>query len=164
MNKINRQMGFTMIELLIVIAIIGVLSTFAFISSKESRQKAVNAQKKSDLSLIIKAIQMYYLDEGTMPIDVNNCPQSGTAYCVIGKPGTRSCSTDICLGDLVTKGYIKSLPTSPDSNPYIYYDDPVNLKFITVLTKMTPLEYGPGRRFTAMCSTTPQFYCLEFDK
>ena len=45
-----KQKGFTLIELLVVIAIIGLLSSLAIVSLSSARNKAYDAQVKSDLS------------------------------------------------------------------------------------------------------------------
>jgi prepilin-type N-terminal cleavage/methylation domain-containing protein len=47
-----KQNGFTLIELLVVIAIIGLLSSLAVVSLSSARNKAYDAQIKSDLSQI----------------------------------------------------------------------------------------------------------------
>jgi prepilin-type N-terminal cleavage/methylation domain-containing protein len=48
----KRKNGFTLIELLVVIAIIGLLSSLAIVSLNSARDKANDAQIKSDLAQI----------------------------------------------------------------------------------------------------------------
>jgi type II secretion system protein G len=65
----NKNKGFTLIELMIVIVIMGllvVIGIFAFISSK---QKGNDSRRKADLTNIAKALEMYYNDNGTYPTE-----------------------------------------------------------------------------------------------
>lgn len=57
----NRK-GFTLIELLIVIAIIGILSSLAIVSLSSARNKAKDAQIKSDLSQFRTFMTVTYPD------------------------------------------------------------------------------------------------------
>lgn len=67
-NKIkNLQKGFTLIELLIVIAIIGVLSALLMSNFIGVRQRARDAQRKSDLRQIQSALELYRSDLGNYP-------------------------------------------------------------------------------------------------
>jgi len=61
----NKQNGFTLIELLVVIAIIGILSSVVLASVSNSRAKARDARRKSDLSEIKTALELYNAKCGT---------------------------------------------------------------------------------------------------
>jgi prepilin-type N-terminal cleavage/methylation domain-containing protein len=59
MLKTFKARGFTLIELLVVIAIIGILSTLAVIYLGNSRSKARDARRMSDLRAIQSSIELY---------------------------------------------------------------------------------------------------------
>lgn len=61
----KKHRGFTLIELLVVIAIIGILSSVVLASVSSSRAKARDARRKSDLSEIKTALELYYAKCGT---------------------------------------------------------------------------------------------------
>ena len=61
--------GFTLIELLTVIAIIGILSTLGMVSLNSARQKAYDAQMKSDIANIRTSMAMCYDDHNGSYID-----------------------------------------------------------------------------------------------
>ncbi len=62
-----RKKGFTLIELLVVIAVIGLLSSIVLVSMKDVRAKARDAKRKQEISQIMKALELYYLDNGQYP-------------------------------------------------------------------------------------------------
>jgi prepilin-type N-terminal cleavage/methylation domain-containing protein len=64
--KLNKK-GFTLVELLVVISIIGILSVVSLASFMRVQIKARDAQRKSDLDAVSKALMMYYNDYGTFP-------------------------------------------------------------------------------------------------
>ena len=63
MKIVNFYTGFTLIELLIVLSILGVLTTLGFQSFIASQRKARDAQRKSDLNQIQKALELYKMDQ-----------------------------------------------------------------------------------------------------
>ena len=65
--------GFTLIELLVVIAILGLLATVGLSSFRTSQLKGRDSKRKSNLSQIQKALEMYYNDYGQYP-DVGDYP------------------------------------------------------------------------------------------
>lgn len=63
----QQKKGFTLIELLVVIAIIGILSAIGLVALNGAREKARDAQRKSDLGQIRTALTLYYDDAGNYP-------------------------------------------------------------------------------------------------
>lgn len=66
MNKKNK--GFTLVELLVVISIIGILSTFAIVSLNSAREKARDALRKGDMAQLRTALNLYYDDNNMYPV------------------------------------------------------------------------------------------------
>ena len=60
----NKKKGFTLIELLVVIAIIGILSAIGLVALNGAREKARDAQRRSDIGQIRTALVLYSDDEG----------------------------------------------------------------------------------------------------
>lgn len=81
--KQQKNNGFSLIELLVVISIIAVLSALLMANFMGARERARDAQKISDLGSIKTALRMYYNDNQKYPA---------------------------ILGEVVTEGYMASLP------------------------------------------------------
>jgi len=62
--------GFTLIELLTVIAIIGILATVITVSTNKAREQSRDAKRKSDLSAVSAAIEMYYAQIRSYPANL----------------------------------------------------------------------------------------------
>lgn len=70
--------GFTIVELLIVIVIIGILAALVIVAYNGIQQRARDAKRKQDLALISKAISLYNTDFGT-PVGVGSgCGAGGS--------------------------------------------------------------------------------------
>jgi general secretion pathway protein G len=82
MKAMKKRAGFTLLELLIVIAIIGVLASLVAVSYSSAQRRARDSQRQSDLKAIQNALEQYYADnDGNYPDDdtENNCVVIGDA-------------------------------------------------------------------------------------
>jgi len=70
LKKINSEAGFTLIELVIVIVVLGILMSMAVPALSGVKNKADTAVAKADLHNIMQSLEMYYLDEGEYPAQV----------------------------------------------------------------------------------------------
>lgn len=105
-KTINSILGFTLIELLVVIAIIGGLSALLLPNFMGARERARDAQRKSDLRQIQKALEMYRQDQTppSYPLNLptaNNCWSSGPN----------------CTGNI----YMSKFPSDPSPGKQYYY-------------------------------------------
>lgn len=67
----KRQAGFTIIELLVVIVIIGILAAIALPKFIGVREDANIAVSKSNLKTIQTAVERYYMDTGAYPAQLS---------------------------------------------------------------------------------------------
>lgn len=102
---LKTSIGFTLIELLIVIAIIGILSAILMANFVGVRQRARDAQRKSDLRQIQSALELYRSDVGSYP------SPNGSMLSTAGCPTSSSLS----YGGTV---YMNKIPCDPVTNPY----------------------------------------------
>lgn len=100
--------GFTLIELLVVIVIIGVLSTIGLATYSNAQKSARDAKRKADLNQINLYLQYYYNDNGRYP---------AAGECAIGTGGCNySTAGDSWIPALVSGGYTTRLPVDPINN------------------------------------------------
>ena len=65
LNKMKDQKGFTLIELMIVIAIIGILAAIAIPQFNAYRKRSYNSSAVADLRNAATAQEAYFVDEST---------------------------------------------------------------------------------------------------
>jgi prepilin-type N-terminal cleavage/methylation domain-containing protein len=109
------EASFTLIELLIVIALIAILATAAIILFNPMQQigKSQDAKRKSDLNMLNKAFEEFYNDKGCYPTAADVCYDSA-----INEGSFFSCHICDKHPDFP---YLNQLPCDPQSPKKEYY-------------------------------------------
>ncbi len=123
--------GFTLLELLIVIAILAVLATITvlILNPNQLLKNSRNAKRISDLEVINKALQNYNLDNGAYP-DTN-----GKWRSQCGAWGSYS-ATNVIPG--LTPIYLANFPADPqmdtgaNTSCYVYKSDGADYKLLDI--------------------------------
>ncbi len=108
-HRRNRQRGFTLMEIMVVIFIIGLLIAVVAPSVLGNQDKAMKQKVMADLATLEQALDMYRLDNLRFPSS-----EQGLAALVkkpAQEPLPRSWRSD---------GYVRRLPEDPWGTPYQY--------------------------------------------
>jgi general secretion pathway protein G len=95
-NRESDEDGFSLVELMVVIVIIGLLATIVIINVMPAADRAATTKARADIATLEQAIDIYKLDHLTYP------------------PAAEG------LQALVVGRYIRRLPNDPWGNPYRY--------------------------------------------
>lgn len=101
--------GFTLIEIMIVVVILGILASLVAPSVIGRSGQAKVAAARSDLSSLANALEMYYLDNNAYPTTEQGLNALKTKPTSSPEPKNWN-----------SAGYIKKLPKDPWGNPYLY--------------------------------------------
>jgi prepilin-type N-terminal cleavage/methylation domain-containing protein len=112
----NFDKGFTLVELLIVIAIVGLLSTLIVISVSDSRTKSYDTRRLADINDLQKALTLYEADFERFPDGAGIALGQANYQCLSGYGFTAICPAD------GTRVFMAVVPQNPqqDLQPYIY--------------------------------------------
>ncbi len=132
----SLKAGFTILELLVVVGIVGILAAVAVFSLSITRASNRDAKRISDISVIRASLTQYWLQKATYP---ENDPVQ------LARPGVNA---DKLTGNgFVNKDidanpvYLLQVPTGPTNNEFYIYkgsNQGYSLKFVTE----RPTAYG----------------------
>jgi general secretion pathway protein G len=119
----NMKKGFTLIEIMVVIVILGILIAMVSGSFVASQKKSRDLKRKSDVVQIGKALEVYYVDRGSYPLadagSIVGCgidPQVPTV-CTWGvSEWSNTTTTPVTI-------YMAKIPSDPKGNTYYYDSD-----------------------------------------
>lgn len=128
MTKVYKKIknkGFTLVELLVVISILGILASVTLVAFRSSQIKGRDTKRKSDLKQIAASLELYYSDYNQYPDDsagkIAACPSTSSTACPWGSGEFTDTKTI----------YFRTLPEDPSDYTYYYriIDSGTNQKF-----------------------------------
>ncbi len=108
-HEITRRSGgrgFTIVELLIVIVVIGILAAITIVAFNGVQVRGRDVARTSDVKSLQKAIEMYKADQGNYPLHTSGTDNAGTSISN--------------LTSLLVPQYIAKIPTDPGGLQYQY--------------------------------------------
>jgi type II secretion system protein G len=148
----RRGKGFTLIELMVVIAIILILALIAIPAYRNMQDRARKSRVQSDLRTLANALQMFYTDWNTYPPGQQPArllPNSGPGAELTGNANA-SINVSTAISATGERGgivYIEKLPVDPfDPNSGSYYysansDDSPATSYVLYSQTSAPNEY-----------------------
>jgi general secretion pathway protein G len=113
MQRTRNQAGFTLIEIMVVVFILGLLVTLVAPRIIGRTDEARVTKAKADIKAIESAMNMFKLDNGFYPSSAE-----GIAALVQAPPRAKRFNPD---------GYLAKVPTDPWGNEYVYQSDGRNI-------------------------------------
>lgn len=96
----QSEIGFSFIELMVVIVIIGLLTSVVALNVLPSQDRAMSEKARADVAILSQAVEMFRLENLRYP--------------------SMDDGLDALLPDGDRQGYIKALPKDPWGNEYLY--------------------------------------------
>ena len=113
----KKHLGFTIVEILVVVAVIGILATLVMVSVGKSKAKARDAQRKADLKTMSTALGLYKDENKVYPgANINTDTWTRLAQCGGTTTNLGATKTESALWtDLQTalSSYLTILPQDP---------------------------------------------------
>lgn len=118
MHRTSKQAGFTLIEIMVVVFILGLLVTLVAPRIIGRTDEARVTKAKADIKAIESAMNMFKLDNGFYPSSAE-----GIAALVQAPPRAKRFNPD---------GYLAKVPSDPWGNEYVYQSDGRNIVIVSL--------------------------------
>lgn len=106
----HSKKGFTVLELLVVVAVIAILSSIALVLTSGTKEKSRDSRRMEDIRQMQNALNLYYTNHNRFPIETSKVTITGS---------------DDFSNILIADGVIEEVPADPlhPSRTYTYQSD-----------------------------------------
>ncbi|MGE7991492.1 type II secretion system major pseudopilin GspG [Pseudomonas sp. NPDC089554] len=111
-SRIRRQRGFTLIEIMVVVVILGILAAMVVPKVLDRPDQARATAARQDIAGLMQALKLYRLDHGSYPT------QNDGLKVLVEKPANAKAGT--------WRSYLERLPNDPWGKPYQYLNPGAN--------------------------------------
>ncbi|MFC3078123.1 type II secretion system major pseudopilin GspG [Phenylobacterium terrae] len=105
----HAEAGFTLVEVMVVVVIIGLLATVVMINVLPSQDRAMREKARADVAVLEQAIETYRLENLTFPTSAQGLAALTAPPAGLARPDRYR-----------EGGYVRRLPKDPWGNPYQY--------------------------------------------
>jgi len=109
MGTLKRRHGFTLVEIMVVVIILGLLASLVVPRVLGQGEEARRTAAKVQLQEIAQALDLFHLDNGFYPTTDQG------VKALVEKPASGPTPTKYRAG-----GYLKKMPADPWGRPYLY--------------------------------------------
>jgi prepilin-type N-terminal cleavage/methylation domain-containing protein len=114
---VRRRRGFTIVELLIIVAVIGILVTIVLVSYNSTQARSRDVRRKSDISIIVGYLELYAAEhQGLYPTSSGATATINAAWSTTAEPA----SWAVLEAALAPYGRIPKDPISTQGGNGIY--------------------------------------------
>lgn len=135
-----NKKGFTLIELVVVIAIIGLLSTLAVVALGSAREKARDSKRLADIKGIQASLEWYFVGNNSYPVTTEPVTLGDDQHKCLGSNGFNA------AGACKSPVYMEVIPSEPQSGQQGYvYNGSSTSYTITANLEGKINDLGPGK-------------------